>query len=188
MVKLINYHDFPRLDVQMVAILKEHRIPSRRITVKVLLSPSDHRKLVDRDIKQPPFDVSLQVAILGPIPLLQYLRSKDGIGEHHIGHEEVVLVMKVIACLTKDLRLSRIQLVQVDGIARCCIGARVLMGDLVDIIQHPSLTVDGLFTRNRRWTDSGHVPQSIVTTLHSVWTRPGDTTSSVETLRHDEEG
>ena len=188
MVKLINCHDFPHLDIQMVAILKEHHVPSRRIAVKVLLSPSDHRELVDRDIKQLPFDVSFQAAILSPIPLLQYLQSEDGIGEHHIGHEEVVLAMKAIARLMKDLSFLRIQLVQVDSIAGHCIGARVLTGDLVDIVQHPSLTVDGLFTRNRRWTDSGHIPRSIVTMLHSIRTRSRDMTSSVETMRHDEEG
>ena len=70
-VNLLPCH--PYLDVQMVAILKEHHIPSRHIVVEVLLSPRDHRELVDRDIKQPPFDVSLQAAVLGPIPLLQYL-------------------------------------------------------------------------------------------------------------------
>ena len=47
MVKLIDYHDFPHLDIQMVAILKEHCVPSRRIAVEVLLSPSDHREFVD---------------------------------------------------------------------------------------------------------------------------------------------
>ena len=55
----------------------------------------------------------------------------------------------------------------------------------MDVVQHPSLSIDDLFTRNRRWTDPGHVPQSIVTTLHSVWTRSSDKTSRVETLRHD---
>ena len=75
-----------------------------------------------------------------------------------------------------------------DGITRHCIGARILMGDLVDVVQHPSLAIDGLFTRNRRWTNPGHIPRSIVTMLHSVWTRPSDTTSRVKTLRHDEKG
>ena len=58
----------------------------------------------------------------------------------------------------------------------------------MDIFQHPSLAVGGLFTRNRRWMDSGHVPWSIVTTLHSIWTGSSDMTSRVETLRHDERG
>ena len=97
-------------------------------------------------------------------------------------------MMEAIACLTEDLPLLRIQLVQVNGIARGCIRARVLMGDLGDVVQHPSLMIDGLFTRNRRWTNSGHVPRSIVTTLHSVRTRPSDMTSRVETLRHDRKG
>ena len=116
MVKSINDHDFPHLDIQVVAVLQKHRVPSRRITVEVLLSPSDHREFIDRDVKQPPFNVSLQLAILGPTPLLQYLRSEDGIGEHHVRHEEVVLMMKVVTRLTEDLHLSRIQLVQINGI------------------------------------------------------------------------
>ena len=62
-------------------------------------------------------NVSLQVAVLGSIPLLQYLRSKDGIREHHIRHEEVVLEMKAITRLTEDLPLLRILLVQVNGVA-----------------------------------------------------------------------
>ena len=180
MVKSINNHDFPHLNVQVVAVLQKHCVPSRCITIEVLLFPSDHGEFIDRDVKQPPFDVSLQAAILGPIPLLQYLRSEDGIGEHHIRHEEIVLMMKAVARLMEDLRLLRVRLVQINGITRCCVGARILTGDLVDIIQHPSLAVDGLFTRNRRWMDSGHVPWSIVTTLHSVWTRPSDTTSRVD--------
>ena len=188
MVKSINNHDFPHLDIQMVAVLQEHHIPSQHITIEVLLSPSDHREFVNRDVKQPPFNVSLQAAILSPIPLLQYLQSKDGIGEHHIRHEEVVLTVKAIARLTEDLRLPRIRLVEIDDIMRCCVGARILTGDLVDIIQHPSLAVDGLFTRNRRRTNPGHIPRPIVTMLHSVWTRPSDTTSRVETLRHNEKG
>ena len=61
-------------------------------------------------------------------------------------------------------------------------------GDLVDIVQHPSLAIDGLFTRNRRQTNPGHVTWSIVTMLHSVWTRPSDMTSRVEMLRHNEKG
>ena len=188
MVKSINDHDFPHLDIQVVAVLQKHRVPSRCITIEVLLSPSDHREFVNRNVKQPPFNVSLQVAILGLIPLHQYLRSEDGIGEHHVRHEEVVLTMEAIARLMEDLRLLRIQLVQIDGITRRCIGTRILMGDLVDIIQHPSLAVDGLFTRNRRRMNPGHVPWSIVTTLHSVWTGPSDTTSRVEMLRHNEKG
>ena len=185
-VNLLPCH--PYLDVQMVAILKEHCVPSQHIALEVLLSPSDHRELVNRDIEQPPFNVSLQATVLNSIPLLQYLRPKDGVREHHIGHKEVILAMEMITHLTKDLPLSRVQLVQVDGIARGCIRARVLTGNLVDVIQHPSLTIDGLLTRNRRWTNSGHVPWSIVTTLHSVWTRPSDTASRVEMLRHDRKG
>ena len=188
MVKSINDHDFPHLDIQMVALLQEHCVPSRRIAAEVLLSPSDHREFIDRDVKQPPFNVSLQAAILGPIPLLQYLQSKDCIGEHHIRHEEVVLTMKAVTHLMEDLCLLRIQLVQIDGITRRCVGARILVGDLVDVVQHPSLAIDGLFTRNRRWTNPGHVPWPIVTTLHSIWTRPNDTASRVETLRHDKKG
>ena len=56
-VNLLPCH--PYLNVQMVAILKEHCVPSRHIAVEVLLSPSDHRKLINRDIEQPPFNVSL---------------------------------------------------------------------------------------------------------------------------------
>ena len=97
-------------------------------------------------------------------------------------------MMETIAHLMKDLPLLRVQLVLVDGIVRGCIRARVLMGDLVDVVQHPSLAIDGLFATNRRWTDSGHIPWSIVTMLHSVWTRFSNMTSRVETLRHDEKG
>ena len=57
-------------------------------------------------------------------------------------------MMKAVAHLTEDLCLSRIWLVQIDGIIRRCIGARILTGDLVDIVQHPSLAIDGLFTRD----------------------------------------